>query len=98
MTNLAILPPIRRHEFRDAKRVQESILSGIEKRALIWMAQRLPRRINADHLTILGLVSMIGAGAGYWAASRWAPALLLVNLALALNWFGDSMDGTVARV
>lgn len=84
--------------FRDAKRVQQSLLSGVEKRVLIWMAERLPRRINADHLTLLGFASMIAAGVCYAFARTWAPALLLVNLLLALNWFGDSMDGTIARV
>jgi len=75
-----------------------SILAGVEKAALIWMAQRLPRWINSDHLTLLGFGSMLLAGAAYWGArwNRWA--LLLVILALALNWFGDSLDGTLARV
>lgn len=75
-----------------------SVLAGVEKRALVWMAARLPRRINADHLTALGLLAMAGVGASYWA-SRWSEAALLGALAgLALNWFGDSLDGTVARV
>ena len=75
-----------------------SILADAEKRALVWMAARLPRRINADHLTALGLLAMVGVGASYWA-SRWhEPALLGAVAGLALNWFGDSLDGTVARV
>ncbi|HUQ93625.1 MAG TPA: CDP-alcohol phosphatidyltransferase family protein, partial [Bryobacteraceae bacterium] len=84
--------------FREATRVQQSILSGVEKRVLIWMAQRLPHAVNADHLTILGFASMILAGFSYGLAATWQPAILLVNVALALNWFGDSLDGTVARV
>lgn len=75
-----------------------SILADAEKRALVWMAARLPRRINADHLTALGLLAMVGVGASYWA-SRWNELALLGAVAgLALNWFGDSLDGTVARV
>lgn len=75
-----------------------SILAGAEKRALVWMAARLPRRVNADHLTALGLLAMAGVGASYWA-SRWSgPVLLGAVAGLALNWFGDSLDGTVARV
>ena len=75
-----------------------SILADMEKRALVWMAVRLPRRINADHLTALGLLAMLGVGASYWA-SRWNELALLGAVAgLALNWFGDSLDGTVARV
>lgn len=75
-----------------------SILAEVEKRALIRMAARLPQRINADHLTALGLLAMVGVGASYWA-SRWNELALLGAVAgLALNWFGDSLDGTVARV
>ena len=75
-----------------------SILAAAEKRALVWMAARLPRRINADHLTALGLLAMVGVGASYWA-SRWHELALLGAVAgLALNWLGDSLDGTVARL
>ncbi len=75
-----------------------SILADAEKRALVWMAARLPHWINADHLTALGLLAMVGVGASYWA-SRWNELALLGAVAgLALNWFGDSLDGTVARV
>ena len=62
------------------------------------MAQRLPRRINSDHLTLLGFVAMLLAGGSYALASRNRWALLGVVLALALNWLGDSLDGTLARV
>jgi len=79
-------------------RVNTGLLAAIEKRVLIWIAGRLPRRVNSDHLTLLALLSMAGAGAAFWAARHWPPALVLVVLALALNWFGDSLDGTVARV
>jgi phosphatidylglycerophosphate synthase len=75
-----------------------SILAAAEKMALLWMAQRLPRRINSDHLTLLGFASMLVAGVAYAAAHRHPLALIFVVLALALNWFGDSLDGTLARV
>ena len=88
-----------RPAFRDAARVLTSILSPLEKRCLIWTAKRLPRRVNSDHLTLLALAAMLGAGLSYWAASvnPWI-GLLLVNVFLAINWFGDSLDGTLARV
>ena len=57
-----------------------SILAQVEKRALIWMAERLPSWINADHLTILGLLGMVGVGAAYWA-SNWCDAALLAAVA-----------------
>src|SRR4051794_31127518 len=79
-------------------RVNTGVLAGFEKRVLIRIARRLPPRVNSDHLTLLALLSMAGAGAAFWVARYWPPALVLVVVALALNWFGDSLDGTVARV
>ena len=80
-------------------RQHNSILAAAEKRTLIWMAERLPRWIHSDHLSALGLVSMAGAGLSFWlAASNHAVGASLVVLCLLLNWFGDSLDGTVARV
>jgi phosphatidylglycerophosphate synthase len=75
-----------------------SVLAGVEKTALVWMAQRLPRWVNSDHLTVLGFAAMLLAGIAYWVARRNHLALPFVVLALALNWFGDSLDGTLARV
>ena len=84
--------------FRDATRILSSVLSPLEKRTLLWLAARMPSFVNSDHLTALALVAMLGAGLSYWLAS-WSPVgLLLAVLCLALNWFGDSLDGTLARV
>jgi len=80
----------------EARRVHESLLASIEKRRLIWMAGRMPPSINSDHLTALAGASMLGAGLCYWNGSR--PALLAAIGLLVANWFGDSLDGTVARV
>lgn len=80
-------------------RQHNSILAAAEKRALIWIATRLPRWINPDHLSALGLASMAGAGLAFWLAETDPIAgASLVVLCLLLNWFGDSLDGTVARV
>ncbi len=84
--------------FRDAKRVQESILAPLEKKILIWLAERTPARLNSDHFTLLGFTAMLLAGACYAAARRYPAALLLATFFLALNWLGDSLDGTLARV
>ena len=75
-----------------------SLLAAVEKRALIRIAERLPRAVNSDHLTVLGLAAMAVAGGAFWASHRFDGALAVVVLALAVNWFGDSLDGTVARV
>ncbi len=79
-------------------RENQSILAPIEKKALVWMAKRLPRRIHSDHLTLLGFAAMLAAGAAYTLAHRNRLALVLVVVALAVNWLGDSLDGTLARV
>src|SRR5438094_9374507 len=82
----------------NARRVQESIWAAAEKRALVWMAERTPAWINSDHLTSLGFLAQILAGVGY-ALSRWNRYWLMAVIGfLALNWLGDSLDGTLARV
>jgi archaetidylinositol phosphate synthase len=79
-------------------REHRSVLAAAEKRLLIWMARRMPLWVNSDHLTALALAAMAVAGAGYWLM-RWdVSAAWLVVVALAVNWFGDSLDGTLARV
>ena len=74
------------------------ITANIEKRVLIWLAERLPQWVTSDQLTLLGLFAMLMAGLSYWAAQWDERALFLVVVALGLNWFGDSLDGTLARV
>src|SRR3954469_5912820 len=83
--------------FKNAVRVQESFLARAEKSALLWLAARMPPRVNSDHLTLLGLLALVAAGATYWLA-RWNRYWLIgAIICLALNWFGDSLDGTLAR-
>ena len=80
-------------------RLNTSLLAAPEKRLLIWIAGRLPRWIHSDHLSALGLAALAGAGASFWlSGSDPATGAALVVLCLLLNWFGDSLDGTVARV
>ena len=81
-----------------AVREHGSLLAVPEKRLLIWIAGRLPTWISSDHLTLLALVAMGIAGASF-AAIRWDDrAAWGVVIGLVLNWFGDSLDGTLARV
>lgn len=85
-------------KFQSAARIQGSITASAEKKALLWMASRMPAWVTADHLTLLGLVAQFCAGASY-ALTRWnRNALWSVIFFIALNWFGDSLDGTLARV
>jgi archaetidylinositol phosphate synthase len=97
--NPRVLLEMRRaRPFPEMKRVQESWVAAHEKRALLWLAARTPRSIGSDHLTVLGLVAQIGAGVCYALAGWNKYALLGVIACLALNWLGDSLDGTLARV
>jgi phosphatidylglycerophosphate synthase len=87
-----------RPAFRDALRLQQSITAPLERKVLAWLAARLPAWVNSDHLTLLGFAAMFLAGASY-ALARWNRAgLILAAVCLALNWFGDSLDGTLARL
>ena len=79
-------------------REHRSILAAAEKRLLIFIAERLPRSIKSDHLTLLALAGMALAGAAFAAARCDPRALWVVVIGLAVNWFGDSLDGTLARV
>ncbi len=54
--------------------------------------------MNSDHLTALGLIALLGAGLSYWWAKSNPVGLFAVIVCLALNWLGDSLDGTLARV
>ena len=84
--------------FVEARREIRGLTAGVEKRALVWMGQRLPAWVKPDHLTALGLLSMLAGGICYALTPRELQWLHGVNLSLLLNWLGDSLDGTLARV
>lgn len=84
--------------FQTARRVNQALTARIEKRVLQWMAERAPKWLSSDQLTLLGLIAQIGAGVCYALSRLDRRALLLVILCLVLNWLGDSLDGTLARV
>src|SRR6476619_3236999 len=96
-THSSVISASHNPNFREAKRIQQSFLANLEKRTLILLAARTPAWINSDHLTLLGLLSMAGAGAAYWGSATNRLGLVLVVLCLALPWLGDSMDCTLAR-
>lgn len=82
----------------DHVREHRSLLADAERRLLIGIAKRLPSFINSDHLSGLALASMLMAGVAFAliADTSWAATTFIAML--ALNWFGDSLDGTLARV
>ena len=85
-------------KFQSARRVNEALTARLEKRALQWMAGHAPAWMSSDQLTILGLAAQVGAGVCYALTRFDRRTLLLVIVCLALNWLGDSLDGTLARV
>jgi archaetidylinositol phosphate synthase len=80
------------------KRVHTSLLAAIEKRCLIRMARRIHPAVNSDHLTAMGALAMPLICLSYWFAPNHPAALVVVVFLLVVNWFGDSLDGTLARV
>jgi phosphatidylglycerophosphate synthase len=96
--NPAVLKEVQKASFQNANRIQRSFLARAEKRTLVWLAERTPAFMNSDHLTILGFTAQLLAGASY-ALARYDHLWLLAGIGfLALNWLGDSLDGTLARV
>jgi archaetidylinositol phosphate synthase len=96
--NPKTLADVRRANFRQASRVHGSFLAAAEKRALVWMAERMPAWVNSDHLTVVGFAAQIATGVCYALAVDDRRMLLAAILCLGVNWFGDSLDGTLARV
>lgn len=82
----------------DAERQATFVLTRFEKWALPRMAAALPKWVMPDHLTAIGVLGATLIAAAY-LCTRWSPSWLWVaNLGLLINWFGDSLDGTLARV
>jgi archaetidylinositol phosphate synthase len=84
--------------FTPATRIHRSFTASAEKRLLHWLATHAPHWLTSDQLTLLGLLAQIAAGVAYALSSQHRGALLAVNACILLNWLGDSLDGTLARV
>ncbi len=96
MSNQILIAP-HKQGFVSAQRLDEGFVSALEKAALLRLASATPAWINSDHLTLLGFLAQCLAGICY-GLSRWhRSALLFGILFIALNWLGDSLDGTLAR-
>ena len=85
------------NDFQPAERVNRGLVSTFERSVLTALAGIIPNAVEPDHLTALGFGSLLAVGFSYWYARYSAIGLWLVILFLALNWFGDSLDGTLAR-
>ena len=79
-------------------RIQTSVLNGVEKKVLVWLAQRQPRWMTSDMLTAIGVVGALVVAVGYALSNYHIGWLWLASLGFVINWYGDSLDGTLARV
>ncbi|HEV2620368.1 MAG TPA: CDP-alcohol phosphatidyltransferase family protein [Acidobacteriaceae bacterium] len=84
--------------FVSALRRNQALTASLERRLLIWMAERAPRWMTSDHLTLLGFGAQICGGVCYALGRHQRKALLGAILCIVLNWLGDSLDGTLARI
>lgn len=80
------------------QRVNDSFFGPIERPTLAWIAMRLPAAVVPDHLTALGVVGGLMTAAGFLLSRSSLAWLWLASVGLLINWFGDSLDGTLARV
>ena len=81
-----------------SRRIQTSVLNAAEKRVLVWLAQRQPRWVTSDGLTAIGVAGAIIVALGYILSNYHIGWLWLASLGFVINWYGDSLDGTLARV
>ena len=82
----------------DAVRIQTSVLNAAEKKILVWLAERQPKWMTSDILTYIGVSGAVMIAAGYMLSSLNINWLWFCSLGFAVNWYGDSLDGTLARV
>lgn len=81
-----------------SKRIQTSILNALEKKALVWLAKRQPRWMTSDILTFIGVIGAVIVALGYALSNYDIRWLWLASFGFFVNWYGDSLDGTLARV
>lgn len=82
----------------DAVRIQTSVLNAMEKKVLVWLAERQPKWMTSDILTYIGTFGAMVIAAGYILSAWNINFLWLSSLGFIINWYGDSLDGTLARV
>ena len=79
------------------RRINDILLGPLERPAIAWLVRHLPSWVTSDHLTLLGFLAAVLIGVSYWLTNFDARYLWLANLGFLLNWFGDSLDGSLAR-
>ena len=89
--------PKPEHDISEHQRINDILLGFIERPAIDWFVRHMPAWVTSDHLTFLGLFAALMIGVSYWA-TRYNPNYLwLASFGFILNWFGDSLDGNLAR-
>jgi len=78
-------------------RVNHGLLTPLERPALAWLSERMPAWVSPDLLTALGFLGSLVIFAGYVLTSIDVRFMWLASFGLVINWFGDSLDGTLAR-
>jgi phosphatidylglycerophosphate synthase len=86
------------HHKENSKRIQTSILNAAEKKVLVWLAQRQPEWMTSDILTGIGVLGAVITAVGYVLSNYDIMWLWLASFGFFINWYGDSLDGTLARV
>jgi len=84
-------------KIEEHRRVNDILLGPLERPAIAWLVKRLPSWVTPDHLTFLGFLAAVLIGVSYWLTNFDPRYLWLANLGFILNWFGDSLDGNLAR-
>ena len=85
-------------EKEKSKRIQTSFLNAVEKKALVWLAERQPRWVTSDMLTVVGFLGAVIIAVGFILSNVNVNFLWLASFGFVVNWYGDSLDGTLARV
>ena len=78
-------------------RVNDILLGPLERPALNWFAKNMPSWITPDICTIIGVIGAVIISGSYILSRIDRNILWLASLGFVINWFGDSMDGTLAR-
>jgi phosphatidylglycerophosphate synthase len=83
---------------KQAYRIQTSILNPFEKKVLVYLAERMPAWVTSDMLTFVGFIGAVIVATGYALSNLNLNWLWLASFGFVVNWFGDSLDGSLARV
>lgn len=85
-------------ELKQATRIQTSILNAAEKKVLVWLASKQPSWVTSDTMTSIGFLGSVFIAAGFILSNSSVLWLWLAIFGFFVNWYGDSLDGTLARV